>query len=223
MESQEHEADAQRLADAMDANLAAQNPTPTAFLIPSTRAAIYRVELLVRRYPQLHIVGSQFPGACPPAALLAKVRGGEPGNATIAIFSDQLLGPEVASIPSGADGCEEYFSGLEMVLHAKYGYTLKTLLGSEIETLVPSGQTEAAFALLKRYFESNQHLGDAWLVRDRQSERTLAGRLAEAKMRARFFQSAVYYMYADRSLDDLGRFAMQQIKDVSLRLVEVRR
>lgn len=223
MESQEHEAHAQRLADAVEANLAAQNPTLTAFLIPSTRAAIYRVGLLARRYPQLHIVGSEVPGASPPASLLARVRAGESGYATIAIFSDQLLGPEVASIATGQEGSEEYFSGLEIVLHAKYGYALKAMSGDEIESLLPPGDAEAALALLKRYFENSEHLGDAWLLRDRQSERTRAGRLAEAKMRARFFQSAVYCLYADRPLDDLGRSALQQIKDVSQRLVEVRR
>lgn len=211
------------LVGAIKTHLIAAGAAPAVYLVPSTRAVISRIGEIVGEYPEMPVVAPQVAGSMPPVELLKSLRESPRRYPVVIIFSDQLLGPDIATISAPSDGGEEFFSGLEPVLFSKYGYVLKTIEDEAIVSASPPGTIEVAVSFLKRYFCQASKLGDAWLASARQSERTLSGRVHEARLRAKYFQSSIYHVYGDRPLDEAGRSVLARVSDVTHRLTEASR
>jgi hypothetical protein len=190
------------------------NSRPLAYMLPTTRAVVSAVDTTLREQSGgAIVVGSAIPGASSPAQLLARVRSGaHDGPRLVLIFTDQLLAPELATIPVESNGVKSLVSGLEPVLHARYGFALRALLGSNIETTNAPGTVDGAIALIDRYFEACAGLGDDWLMRDRQVEREQAFRVRDTKLRLRYLQSAVFYAFRDTPLDEVGVSALKRVE-----------
>jgi hypothetical protein len=202
---------AQELKVSLEADFAGSDCL-VAYMVPSTQGVIDVVSQVLRRQHGVIVVAPSFPGSTAPVQLLARLRSDESAKPRIIlIFSDQLVSPEIATIPVDVDGSISYVSGLEAVLYARYGYMLRAVLASGVETAAAPGTVEEVLALLDRYFAACELLGDAWLMRARQVERERGMRLREAKMRLRYFQSAVFYAYRERPLDQVGLTALRRV------------
>lgn len=221
MEQHEHDACARLLVAAIGADRAASTP-PTAYLATSTRSNLRDIGSVVRAHPDIVVVGSLVESAMKPVQLLGALRRGE-GPRQIIVFCDQLFGPDIATIPCERDGGQTFFSGLEPLLHAKYGYGLKAQFADTLQTLTAPGSIEAAIDLLRRYFQQASSLGAAWLAADQQAQRTLPGRVREARLRNGFLRSAIYHLYADQPLDAQGKAVLSQLDGIEQRLAEVAR
>ncbi|WP_159091815.1 hypothetical protein [Stenotrophomonas sp. ZAC14D2_NAIMI4_7] len=210
------------LLDMVGAACSAPGSHKVAYLLPSTRVNFSAVAAVVRNHPGVPFVGTLVDGARQPLQVLAALRRGEACPVLI-IFSDQLFGPEIANIPCKHDGGSTFYSGFESILFAKYGYTLNLPMGASEVSLPPPGSVDDALALLRRYFEHAASLGPDWLLAERQVERTLPGRIREARMRSGFLRSAVYHRYAERPLDTAGRATLGCVDDVEQRMLEAGR
>jgi hypothetical protein len=211
------------LFGAIEAHLADSHAAPAVYLAPSTRAAINGIGEMLELHPELPLVAPEVTGSIAPIELLQSLRETPGRYPFVIICSDQLLGPDVATISVVSDDGPEFLSGLEPVLFSKYGYTLRMVEDGKMVSISPPGAIEVAVSFLKRYFVQAGRLGEAWLASERQSERTLLGRVREARLRAKYFQSAIYHLYGDRPIDDAGRATLTQISDVTNRLIEVGR
>lgn len=207
------------LVEAVEADLA-KGCVALAYLVPTTASIIRFVEAAKRKHPALRVVGPMAGGNIAPAKLLAGLRSGSIGRTPVLVFSDQLVGPDVATIPRSVGEKVEYMSALEAVMLATYGYTLKAAVSGNIERVEPPGSVPAAVSFLAKYFEEADALAETWLLREHQESRLHEGRLREAKLRSRCFQSSVFHLYSTRSLDASGRSALKAVDEVMQRLAE---
>ena len=189
---------------------------PTAYLLPSTRDAFDAAGRLLHGRHNVTVVAPSMPTATRPTQLLARLRS-EGGTCpdVVLIFSDQLVAPELATVRVNGNDSVGYMSGLEAIMCARHGYVLRALLDSRLESAVPLGGMREAIALLKRYFVACRALGDDWLMRDRQVERERGWRLHESRLRLRYFQSAVFFAYSEKLLDEAGLLALRRIDEVA--------
>lgn len=223
MDHQEHDVHCRVLFGAIAAHLADADAAPAVYLAPSTRSAISGIGEMLEVHPELSLVAPQVSGSIAPIELLQSLREDPRRYPLVIICSDQLLGPDVATISAVSDDGHEFFSGLEPVLFSRYGYALRMVEDGKMVSTSPPGAVEVAVSFLKRYFVQAGKLGEAWLASERQSERTLSGRVREARLRAKYFQSAIYHVYADRPIDEAGRSTLARIGDVTNRLIEAGR
>lgn len=219
MDNEQHGDCVRTLLSALEHDLAPGGGL-VAYLIPSTRQIINCVDAALRRHPGPVVVGSSIARTTSPAKLLSSLRTSSDYRPLVIVFSDQLVGPDVATIPVEVEGQKQYLSGLEAVLQARYGYTLRALLHDRLETVRVQETVERTVELLLAYFTACESLGDTWLARDHQASRHHHNRVRESRLRTRYFQSAIFHRYADRALDAAAREALLRVEEITQRLTE---
>lgn len=192
--------------DAMTRRMAAaiMNADPaTLFIVPSTRETLGASAGWVSE-AKCCVIGlrEDFGSPCEeafevlsPARFLAACRSAsvtEP-RLPVMVFTDQFVSAEHAPlfVRQGAD--EMFFPSLELVAAAQYGYSVSYWDGADFARPVrhaPDSSTDVLRAL-HRYYRACDALGEAWLMRERQHQRTVAGRVEAARLRLRLYQSIV--------------------------------
>lgn len=135
--------------------------------------------------------GSGSRNAVRPTGLLRALASGSRPNLII-IFADQLTASSDATVLVRANRGNYYVSPLEYILHATYGYVL-SFWGLNGEQWVHERDESALNVLsaLDVYLRECHGLGEEWLARSVQGERTQEYRREEALRRLRFFRSAI--------------------------------
>ncbi len=168
---------------------------PLAFILPST-TAVLEVASRCRQNGELTIVASSLvPDSLSAAALVKMLSAGE-SRPLLVIFTDQIMNPADASILVKTNDADAFFSPLEFILNARYGYRL--VIWDQFEgTVIESGRSEIAEVLapLSRYLRACYTLGDDWLVRGEQHLRNPETRRHRALRKLRLFRSAVVNAY----------------------------
>lgn len=115
------------------------------------------------------------------------------------IFTDQFVSAECAPLLVHAGGKETFYSSLELIATAQYGFAISCWDGASFSLPVTSSSIGHAeiLRMLGRYYEACEALGESWLVREHQYQRTLKGRIEEAKNRLRIYQSIVMLSTSD--------------------------
>lgn len=141
-----------------------------------------------------------FRGHCPPgfrphspAELLSRLGAADPPDRPVVVFTDQCASAEHAPwlLRDGQDPV--YFPSLELVASARHGFAVSCWTGDGFAP-VASARDDGGAALvaaLRRYYLACDALGEAWLLRARQRQRTLPGRVEAARQRLRLYQSIV--------------------------------
>lgn len=114
------------------------------------------------------------------------------------IYSDQLMAPADASVLVRTQHGDAYFSALEFILSANYGYSLH-IWTTDGDLTVRPGTTDIAQVLepLAQHLRSCHQLGETWLMRARQHERTVKMRDHNARRKLRLFKSIVFNAFRD--------------------------
>ena len=193
---------------------------PTAMLVPSTPRTMEGVRDAMFVHERIVVVGSSIPGATSAHALLSQAACLAERSCVVVFFADQLIQPQVATVPVEAEGQVFYCSGVEAVLHARYGFRLMAVDAGGVEVLEGGGTIGQAIAFLCAHLSRCAQLGDAWLMRHAQSQRARTARVREARLRLRYLQSATYLLYAQTPLDHHGASAVREITSASRALGE---
>lgn len=193
---------------------------PTAMLVPSTPRTMECVREAMSAHDRIVVVGSSIPGATSAHALLSQAACLAERSCVVVFFADQLIHPQVATVPVEAKGQVFYCSGVEAVLYARYGFRLMAVDAGGVDVLEGGGTIGQAIAFLCAHLSRCAQLGDAWLMRHAQSERARTVRVREARLRLRYLQSATYLLYAQTPLDDNGASAVREITCASRALGE---
>jgi hypothetical protein len=133
-----------------------------------------------------------------PAAFLSSLQNNERKATRCVVFTDQLVTASDAPLLIKHGDTKAYYPTLELIAHQMYGFTIHAWTGETRRTSLPphSCHTEVLH-ILQAYFEACRSLGSRWLVRDIQHHKSTEHRIAEARRRARGFQSAL--MFAHRA------------------------
>lgn len=177
---------------------------PFAVVLPTTAQTIQLARRLQARHGYL-VVGGRLPGpSLSPAQLLQEVRQGQDRRPPVLVFTDQIVGAADASILVRSVSGDRYFSPLEFILGAKYGYTLIVWTRTQ-DRLVPPGHEDiaAVMSALACHLDSAAALDELWLAESVQELRTPLGRRILAQRKLRFFKAAVINAYRDAP-EDLG-------------------
>ncbi|GAB3727789.1 hypothetical protein GCM10028862_04690 [Luteimonas pelagia] len=175
-----------------------------ALVLPTTDAALSAVEKARHR---LHVqfVGS-LSGMQTPADFLASLASVDQPQSVV-VFSDQILSPADTPVLVRSEGSAAFHSTFEFLLVARHGYRLIVWNG-EGESQCPEGDTLSnVLGVLHRHLVACEQLGDDWLMRRRQLERTQEWRIRAGARVIRSFESAVCHEYCtDPTHPDASRF-----------------
>lgn len=183
------------VSDCLSAESRGAKCSPVAFIFPSTSAVLD----VANRYRQLGevtiVAGTSVPGSLPAAALIKNLSADAP-RPRLVIFSDQIMSPADASILVKTNDASAFFSPLEFILNARYGYRL-VIWGQDGGTVVESGRSDISEVLppISSYLRACYTLGDDWLARGKQHLRNPESRRHIALRKLRFFRSAVVNAY----------------------------
>ncbi len=183
------------VSDCLSAATPSDDGGPVAFILPTTSAVLE----VVNHYRQLGdvtiVAGTSVPGSLPAAALIRTLSTGGP-RPRLVIFTDQVMSPADASILVKTNDANAFFSPLEFILNARYGYRL-VIWGQEGGTVVESGRSDISEVLspIADYLRACYTLGDDWLARGKQHLRNPESRRYSALRKLRYFRSAVVNAY----------------------------
>lgn len=131
-----------------------------------------------------------------PAEMLSRLGGLDPPDQPIIVFTDQCTSAEHAAWLLHEDDGPVYFPSFELVASVRYGRAVYCWDGDGLTRVPPAPDGGVALvAALRRYYGACDALGEAWLLRARQRQRTVPGRVDTARQRLRLYQSIV--MLAD--------------------------
>ena len=139
-----------------------------------------------------------------PGQLLAICRGvvATDGHRLAVIFSDQFVSAEYAPLFVQQGAKETFYPSLEVIAAAQYGFSISYWNGASFSPPITLSSRNHAdiLRLLKQYYEACEALGESWLMREPQYQRTLTGRIESAKHRLRFYQSIVMLSTTDDAI-----------------------
>lgn len=190
---------------------------PIALVIPSTRLSLDLANRLVRERVLLAVTGGSTSGITPSAILVQAGVGERP---TLAIFCDQLVSAQEATILLRTDTGDFHISPFELILNQRYGYHLVIWGPDGYSTTI--GYCSDSAHILQQIFnhltECNT-LGDQWLGRGDQALRTPAIRTYNARRKVRMFKSSLVAHYpADRCDAELDAL-LERIDSMELSLI----
>lgn len=222
--------------DAMARQLAAaiESGDPGAlFVVPSTAATLAAAATWIRE-AQWRVVGlheefkssgldtadlyapARFLASCQEAATAGR-------RQPTVVFTDQFVSAEHAPllVRNGAE--EMFFPTLELVAAARYGATIFCWTGDRFvrPEAASSGAEAAVLRTLQSYYRACEALGDAWLMRGRQHQRSPAGRVDAARLRLRLYQSIVMLAPDDETSASLRLPLLEELIALQQRLPRV--
>lgn len=172
------------------------------YLVPSTastlaaaagwvRDAQWRVVALATNLPAC----AEALEALTPAQFLADCRRASPAQTPrpTVVFTDHFVSAEHAPLLVKQNDDDVFFPSLELIAEGQFGCAVAYWNGACFvqDVATPPGQASRVLALLRQYYQACEALGDDWLMRERQFQRSVAGRIATAKHRIRLYQSIV--------------------------------
>ena len=187
--------------------------SPFAVVLPTTAQTIQLAGRLQARHGFL-VVGGRLPGhSLSPVQLLQEVRQGQDRRPPVLVFTDQIVGAADASILVRSVSGDRYFSPLEFILCAEYGYTLIVWTRTQ-DRLLPPGQGDVAAVMsaLACHLDSAAVLDEPWLAESMQELRTPLGRRILAQRKLRFFKAAVFNAYRDAPEDPGAERMMRKVE-----------
>ncbi|WP_374602034.1 hypothetical protein [Arenimonas sp.] len=181
--------------------------TRTLHLLPSTHATLADAAgrlhdpdwCVIGLADAFAMAGQDATGPESPAGFLAACRerpACDRPRQTI-VFTDQFVSAEHAPLRATLGDGEQFIPTLELVAAAQYGFRIACWHpeGYRVVEAFPAGDQAALLTALAGYYQACDGLGEAWLMRARQHQRSLAGRVEAARSRLRYYQSVV--MLAD--------------------------
>ena len=185
----------------------------TLYVLPSTRNVLSTV--LDWREDQLTIVSPQTMGCMDAAEFLSLLRDPAHIEATPCIcFSDQLISAVEAPVPVEINGARFYFPGIELIANRSHAYALMFWTGSSFTHVPPASDDASVLSASALYFRACDALGDAWLLRDAQLERSHRRRAELARIRARTLHSVLMHMAPERGMPPTHRRIASRLLDV---------
>lgn len=184
---------------------------PVAIVVPTTPRTV-GLATRMRAVQGFALVGdgSLAPSRA-PAQILRQLRDGV-GRPDLVVFTDQIVGAADASILVRSTSGDRYFSPLELILCAEYGYALAVWTGAGDRRIAPGTQDiTIVMSALASHLDSADALGAAWLARSMQEGRTPRGRRIFAQRKLRFFKAAVINAYRDAPDDPAAEKMMERI------------
>ena len=187
-------------------------------VVPSLQTTVLAIPAWQRAKPDLPVVAPAIAGTLEPTQLLAQLKSPALKPRLALVFSDQLVSAPHAPLLVRQDGRTQYLSGLEAVAHVGYGFPVAAWTGATFECAPAGCTTEEVLRLLLRYQVACHALGDAWLARKSQQERTPAARTSQARLQLRLFHSALMHMGRAAPLAAEYRPIVKRIDDLNRRL-----
>lgn len=173
--------------------LSGMQSTCLAKILPTTRDWLAFARNVQGQLPgATAVVGqSDEDGMLRPQGLLRALASGSRPH-LIVIFADQLTTSNDATVLIRSDHGDYYVCPLEYILNTTYGYVL-SYWGANGERLVGerSGDPIDVLAPLAAYLNECHALGQEWLARSVQLERSPEFRRDEALRKLRYFRSAI--------------------------------
>lgn len=121
------------------------------------------------------------------------------GRRHTVIFTDQFVSAEYAPLLVHQGAQETFYPSLEVIAATQYGFAISCWNGASFSAPITSSSKDHAeiLRLLRQYYGACEALGESWLMRERQYQRTLTGRIEAAKHRLRSYQSIVMLSTSD--------------------------
>lgn len=153
----------------------------------------------------------------PQGLLRALASGSTPS--LIFIFADQLTTPHDAMVLVRCDQGDYYVCPLEFILHTNYGYILSYwgAAGERIVDARSKGPTEL-LAPMAEYLNECDALGEEWLARSYQRERSPEFRREVAMRKLRYFKSAIADVFRNDPLNADAASLMSRASSLEMRL-----
>lgn len=170
-------------------------------VLPSTTQAI-NVALQVTSDALVLIADDKLvPGALSPGQYLTvcserEACGGMAPSGLI--FTDQFVQPHLTPMLVQRDDRREFMSSIELLACGRYCLDLRVWVGTtwrNIPAVEANKDERAVLRALAAYFDACSELGDAWLVRKHQWQRTEKARKDEAINRLRLYESFLMQSY----------------------------
>lgn len=144
-------------------------PVPLRVLIvPTTRTTLALARRAVARDTNVAVVGTRYFPGLSPSELLSIT----PLPRTVVSFSDQLTSPLDAIVPTHELGVWKFVSAIEFVLAVRHGYTIKVWSHRGARFGVCPPILEELARAISLYLAACEDLGDDWLARPLQLDRT---------------------------------------------------
>lgn len=203
-----------------DPGLFGTQTTGLARILPSTRDWLAFVrDVQGRLAGATALVGrSAEAGMLSPQGLLRAVASGSTPH-LIFIFADQLTTSHDATVLVHSDHGDHYVCPLEFILHTNYGYVL-SYWGAKGERLVDARSKGApdVLAPIAAYLNDCSALGEEWLARSFQHERSPEFRREEALRKLRYFKSVVADAFRNDPLNADATSLMTRATSLEMRL-----
>ena len=105
------------------------------------------------------------------------------------IFTDQLISPIDAPLLTSMNDELSFVSGVEWILNEAHNFSLYIWDVINFVTLAPVTHGGHILRLIRYHLQACKQLGDAWIMRLNQIERTPAERILNSRIRLRTFYS----------------------------------
>lgn len=169
---------------------------PIALVLPTV--ADLQSEFMERFSSWVRIGEEGRPGMHKPTAILSWLRAQDPPRLLIS-HADQLCSPRFATIRLLLPDRTEFISPIEIILNTRYGFQLLVWTSDGLIRLPPGSSPKAVAASLASHLRDCDTLGDGWIERSRQVERTLLHRVASGRKQLRFLRSCVANAFSNSS------------------------
>lgn len=188
-------------------------------ILPTTQHTIaWANSALQDRLCEDVVVASLIPNAVNPSTILDSLALGSDRPRYIVVFTDQLTSAIESPILVRSNNGSQYYSGLESVLHLRYRYPLYIWPHALDRVTVPSVDLGEVIQQLTIYFDACNTLGNLWLQREAQKERSLTQRVMHARRELRYLKSILLHNYRHRRADIVALELLSRIDSVSKRV-----
>lgn len=164
-----------------------------AIVLPTTHATLAVVDALACTGDIDAVIGTWGDSGKSPAWLLNRLAERDSPRQRIIVFTDQLTSPTNATLYVSRNGASFWLSALESAIHGMYPVKLSILIGNDFPKTDTTTSTAEILRLQHDHLHAASRLGNDWLARYQQSERTPAMRMRQAKIRLRRFHSATLH------------------------------
>lgn len=132
----------------------------------------------------------------------------------IIIHTDQLYQPADATILALLDDSRIYLSPVECILNDKHDYRLLVWTAAGLNTLPAKSPLKDIGSLMAQHLRDCSLLGQRWLERDQQVQRTIGHRLKTGKRQLRFLRSSVANAYMKKPASSMVNTLIERISDI---------
>jgi len=173
-------------------NYCMHNSAPSALLAPSTQGVF---DWLIQSGlgEGCTVVGhAGLPGMLTPAALLAKLQR-EPATPPRRhiLFTDQLVSARDATVEVRRGGKARFLSPMEFILNNEYRCPLYAVNGGGLACLMEDAPIQSVLKFTLEHLDATEALGEDWLAREQQDDRTPESRRVLRRKFIRAMQSSI--------------------------------